>query len=136
MTAPADPPPLAALAELVGRVAKILQAGDDPAARTDAATSVDQLRAVVAQAGARGAPPGLDLAQIGDALAAFAAWLHAPTPDGEARAERAMSELQAALGPRVGWDPAREDAERRARYRREARAALDEIFADKPEPER
>ncbi|HEX3762564.1 MAG TPA: hypothetical protein VHW23_27870 [Kofleriaceae bacterium] len=134
MTAPADPQ-LAALAELVGQVAKLLQAGDDPAARSEAATGVAQLQAAVAQVGGRGATPGFDLAQIGEALAAFAAWLRAPTPDGEARAERAMSELQATLGPRVGWDPTREDAERRARYRREARAALDQIFADKPEPE-
>ncbi|HEX7839871.1 MAG TPA: hypothetical protein VF469_20485, partial [Kofleriaceae bacterium] len=62
----------------------------------------------------------------------FAEWLRAPTPDGEARAERAMAELSAQLGPLVGWDPAREDAARRAQYRREARAALDEIFPDKP----
>ncbi|HEY0482060.1 MAG TPA: hypothetical protein VGD37_31290 [Kofleriaceae bacterium] len=137
MTQPVDPqlaPQLAALVALVGRVAQIMQAGDDPAARTAAAASVDELRAVLASAGPQGATPGIDLAQVGDALVAFAAWLRAPTPDGEARAERAMAELQAALGPLVGWDPAREDAERRARYRSEARAALDEIFPSTPRP--
>jgi hypothetical protein len=41
-----------------------------------------------------------------------------------------MSELQAALGPLIGWDPAREDDARRAEYRREARAALDNLFPD------
>lgn len=149
MTAPGDPPggppiepQLAALTALVGRVAQLLRGGDDPASRTAAATSVDELRAVMTQAGQHGAGPGpgigigpgsgSDLAQIGGALAVFADWLRAPTPEGEARAERAMSELQAQIGPRVGLDPAREDAERRARYRREARAALDEIFPDKP----
>jgi hypothetical protein len=43
-----------------------------------------------------------------------------------------MAELQATLGPQIGWDPAREDAARRAQYRKEARAALDELFPDKP----
>jgi len=43
-----------------------------------------------------------------------------------------MTDLAAAVGPLVGWDPAREDAAKRAQYRREARAALDEIFPDKP----
>jgi hypothetical protein len=143
MTAPGDPPggpplgpQLAALTALIGRVAQLLRGGDDPASRTAAATSVDELRAVMTQAGQHGAAAGsgsgIDLAQIGAALAVFADWLRAPTADGEARAERAMSELQAQLGPLVGLDPAREDAERRARYRREARAALDEIFPDKP----
>ena len=131
MTAPGVPP-LTALAALIGRIAQIMQTGqavDDPTARTTAAASVDDLRALVAET-ATGATPGFDLAQIADALTAFAEWLRAPTRDSEARAERAMSALQAALGPLVGWDPAREDAERRAQYRREARAALDNLFPD------
>jgi len=131
MTAPADPQ-LAALAALVGRVAQIMKAGDAPAVRSSAAASVDELRAVLARSAPPGAAPGFDVAQVGDALAAFAAWLRAPTPDREARAERAMFDLQATLGPQLGWDPDREDAARRAQYRREARAALDEIFPDKP----
>jgi hypothetical protein len=139
MTPPAEPQ-LAALAQLIGRIAQIMRAGDDPAARRDAAASVDELRTVLAQAAPQGAAPGFDLVQVGDALAVFAAWLRAPTPDREADAEHAMSELQASLGPLIGWDPDREDAARRAQYRREARAALDEIFpgptggADKSEP--
>jgi hypothetical protein len=135
MTEPIDPelgPQLAALTALIGRAAQILQSGDDPAARAAAAASVGELRSVLARAGRQGGAPGIDLAHIGEALAAFAEWLRAPTPDGEARAERAMSELQTQLGPLVGWDPAREDAARRVQYRSEARAALDEIFPDKP----
>lgn len=128
MTAPGAPP-LTALAALVGRIAELMRAGDDPAARADAATSVEELRAIVGDT-APAAAAGFDLAQIGEALAAFAQWLRAPTPDSEARAERAIAELQSALGPLVGWNPAREDAERRAQYRREARAALDNLFPD------
>ena len=158
MTAPGMPP-LTALAGLVSRIAHIMQAGDDPAARSAAATSVDELRALVratsadpaaaisaasnpatsAAAGAAtsaapgaaiDASPGFDLAQISNALAIFAEWLRAPTPDLELRAAHAMAELQTALGPLVGWDPVREDVERRAQYRREARAALDNLFPD------
>lgn len=141
MTAPGMPP-LTALAELVVRIARIMQAGDDPAARTAAAASVEELRALIR---ATDAAPGFDLAQIGEALAIFAEWLRAPTADRELRAAHAMAELQTALGPLVGWDPVREDAERRAQYRREARAALDNLFPDglgvpsprdKPDPER
>ncbi|TMQ15672.1 MAG: hypothetical protein E6J91_13115 [Deltaproteobacteria bacterium] len=148
MTEPSDPrspevPELAALAPLVARVAQILQGGDDPAARSAAAASVEDLRAVVARTEPQGAVAGFDRREpsagggdpdglAGGAGVPFAEWLRAPTPDREARAERAMSELQAVLGPLVGWNPAREDAERRAQYRREARAALDEIFPDKP----
>jgi hypothetical protein len=132
VTGPADPQ-LGALAALIGRVAQLLAGGDDPAARRAAAVNVEELRAAVAQAGQGGPVAGFDLAQIGAALAVFAEWLRTPSRDTEVRAERAMSELQTALGPLVGWDPAREDAARREQYRREARAALDEIFPDKPE---
>jgi hypothetical protein len=188
-------PPLTALAGLVSRIAQIMQAGDDPAARTAAAASVEELRTLVRTssadpdaaisaasnaatsaapdaapgtafdaapgaaitaapgaatgaapltatsaapgAAATAAPgrvtdaaPGFDLGQISNALAIFAEWLRAPTPDLELRAAHAMAELQTALGPLVGWDPAREDADRRAQYRREARAALDDLFPD------
>lgn len=133
-------PQARALAELVARVAQTLQAGggDDAAARTQAAADVEQLQAIVAateQQRAPGSPAGLagfDLAQIGDALRVFTAWLRTPSAANEAEAERAMAELQVTLGPLVGWDPGREDAARRAQYRQEARAALDEIFRDKP----
>jgi hypothetical protein len=130
MTEPADPG-FAALVALVGRIAQILEAGDDPAARSSAAATVEELRTLAAQRGSGGAH-GVDLAQLGEALAAFAEWLRAPTPEREARAERAMSDLQAVLGRGLGWDPARVDAERRVEYRRQARAALDEIFPEKP----
>jgi len=123
---------LRALAELVARVAETLRGGDDAAARAGAAADVEQLRTIVADAGGASAAPGFDLAQVAGALEAFATWLRSPTSASEAEAERAISDLQAAVGPLVGWDPARDDAARRAQYRSEARAALDEIFRDRP----
>lgn len=120
------------LAELVARIARTMHGGDDAAARTAAAAEVEQLRQLVARTTGQIAPAGFDLAQIGDALRLFADWLRAPGPATEAPAERAITDLQAALGPLVGWDPAREDAARRDQYRREARAALDDYFAGKP----
>ena len=131
MTEPADPG-FAALVALVGRIAQILEAGDDPEARSSAAATVEELQVLAVQRGSGGGAHGVDLAQLGEALAALAEWLRAPTPERETRAERAMSDLQAVLGPRLGWDPAHGDAERRAEYRRQARAALDEIFPEKP----
>ena len=130
-------PSLRALGELIARVTEAMRTGgDDAAARTRAVADVEQLQAIVAETGERrapGSPAGFDLAQVSAALRVFAEWLRTPTSANEAQAERAMSELAATVGPLVGWDPAREDAARRAQYRREARAALDEIFADKPE---
>jgi len=135
MTGDAEPS-LRALAELIARIAGALHAGgDDATARTQAAADVDRLQALVGETEQRrtpGGPAGFDLAQISAALGVFTEWLRTPTPANEARAERAMTDLAAAVGPLVGWDPAREDAAKRAQYRREARAALDEIFADKP----
>jgi hypothetical protein len=137
-------PPARALAELVARIAQTLPAGGTSgdagaAARVQAAADVEELQAIVAQTARQRTPDsparidGFDLAQVAGALRVFAEWLRTPTRANEAQAERAMSELQATMGPLVGWDPGREDAERRARYQREARATLDEIFRDKPE---
>jgi hypothetical protein len=139
--APADAPPEAGppqgapLPELIARIMRMLQAGDDPAARAEAAREVDELRAAVAQAAPQRAPgalPGVDLALVADALRVFGDWLRAPTPASEAAAEQAIEDLQLRIGPLVGWDPGREDRARREQYRREARAALDEIFDKKP----
>jgi hypothetical protein len=126
--------PLPELADLIARIARTLQAGDDAAAREGAAREIDELRATIAQAAPQrvpGALPGLDLARLADALRVFGAWLRAPTPANEVEAERAMAELRLEVGPLLGWDPGREDAARREQYRREARAALDDIFDKK-----
>jgi hypothetical protein len=124
-----DDPALVSVVGLVGRVAQALQAGDDDAARARAAADLAQLDAWLGTQPAT----GFDLAQIGGALRLLGDWLRAPTAAHEAAAQGAILELQATLGPRIGWDPTREDAARRAQYRREARAALDALF-DKPKP--
>lgn len=137
---------LAALIALVGRVGDASQqltaAGASPApdadlpaiseaTRRSAAAELDAVEAQLGQLDPR-ALGGLDLAQFTGALRVFGDWLRAPSPAGEAAARTAMAELQQALGPQLGWDPAREDAARRAQYRREARAALDDFFVGKP----
>jgi hypothetical protein len=134
MTEPADPS-LRALATLVARVAHTLQAGDDPAARVQAAADVEQLRELAAAADrqrAPGAPALFDAVRVSEALGLFADWLHSPTGAGEARARQAMTELQVTMGPLVGAAPARDDPGEREHHRREARAALDDYFREHP----
>lgn len=128
---------LRALSDLVGQVAQTLRAEDDTAARTRAASQVDQLCDLIAglDAGLDRAPlPGiaamLDLAQVREALRRFADSLRAPT--GEAGAERTISDLQAMLGPLAGRAPVHDDARERERYRQQASAAIDEYFRDHP----
>lgn len=126
---------LRALSDLVGQVAQTLRADDDATARARAASQVDQLRDVLAGLG-RGPLPGIaamfDLAQIREALGKFAASLRAPATEAETEAERAISDLQAMLGPLAGGDPARDDARDREHYRQQASAAIDDYFRDHP----
>jgi hypothetical protein len=58
--------------------------------------------------------------------------LRAPTGENEAGAEQAIVSLRAALAPLVPWDSAASDAADRERYRRNARAALDDRFRQHP----
>jgi hypothetical protein len=124
-------PALRGVAELVVRVARTLQAGDDASGRAQAAAEVAQLQAVIAQT-AQPSIPGFDLVQIGEALRLLAEWLRAPTSASEANAERAFAELRATMGPLVGWEPPGEDAARGAQYRQQARTAIDDYFRDHP----
>lgn len=152
MTAPVEP--ARALGERIARIAQALDGGDDAATRTQVAAELEQLRQVLARtelprpvgpagpAGAvgpagpaggddRSTPTGIDLAQLADAVRLLAGWLREPTSANEAQAQRAISELQASVGPLIGWDPAREDAARRQQYRQEARSALDDYLRDR-----
>ena len=72
MTRPTDAA-ATALAQLVGQIAQSLRAGDDAAARAQAATQVEQLRAIVAQTPQTQATasPLFDLAQISKAMHVF-----------------------------------------------------------------
>jgi hypothetical protein len=125
-----DDPSARPLADLIARVAQTLRAGDDPAARADAAAQVEQLRELVAQVD-RGRPAGSP-ALFDLALQGFAEWLRAPTSANEAYAEQAIASLRAAMAPLVPWDPAGDDTADRERYRRDARAAMDDYFRDHP----
>jgi hypothetical protein len=126
---------LRALADLVARVTQTLRAGDDPAARTQAAADVEQLRELAAAA-ERQRPPGtpavFDAARLTAALAVFADWLRAPTPASEARAQQAMADLQVAFGPLVGAATASAEEAQREQYRQNARTAIDDYFRDNP----
>jgi hypothetical protein len=137
MTEPADAS-LRGLAELVARVTQslgqTLRAGDDAAARTQAAAEVEQLRELAAAAERMrpsGTPAVVDGALLTTALAVFAEWLRAPTPASEARAQQAIAELQAVFGPLVGATASAEDAQRE-QYRQNARAAIDDYFRANP----
>jgi hypothetical protein len=134
MTEPADPS-LRTLAELVARVTQTLRAGDDPAAREQAAADVDQLREVASAADrqrAPGVPAAFDVTRLTAALAVFADWLRAPTPAREAQAQQAMADLQLLFGPLLAPAAARDDAAQRDQYRQDARAAIDDYFRDNP----
>ena len=134
MTEPADPS-LRALADLVARVTQTLRAGDDPAAREQAAADVDQLRELAAAAErqrAPGAPAVFDVTRLTAALAVFADWLRAPTAAREAQAQQAMADLQLLFGPLLAPAAARDDAAQRDQYRQDARAAIDDYFRDNP----
>jgi hypothetical protein len=126
---------LRALADLVARVTQSLRAGDSPSARTEAAAAVEQLREL-AGAAERQRPPGtpavFDAARLTTALAVFADWLRAPTPESEARAQQAIADLQAVFGPLVGAATASAEEAQRDRYRQDARAAIDDYFRDNP----
>jgi hypothetical protein len=74
----------------------------------------------------------LDAARLTTALAAFADWLRAPTPAGEARAQQAIAELRAVFGPLVGAATASAEDAQREQYRQDARAAIDDYFRDNP----
>jgi hypothetical protein len=126
--------PLREVAELVARVAENLQAGDDAAVRAQAAADIERLQTFIAQVEqtAQAGLPGFDLAQIGEAIRLLAEWLRAPTAASEASAQRGFAELQATLGPLLGWEPARDAAARRAHFRQEARTSMDNYFRDHP----
>lgn len=133
MPEPADTS-LRALADLVARVTQTLQAGDNSAARSQAAADLEQLREVAAAADrqrAPGTPAVFDLTRLTTALALFAEWLRAPSPTTETRAQQAIAELHAIFDP-LGAGTARDEAAQSDQYRQNARAAIDDYFRDNP----
>jgi outer membrane murein-binding lipoprotein Lpp len=73
----------------------------------------------------------MDLQKLADAMRLIASFISSPTADNEAQAKQLVEKLQATLGPMVGFDPAREDEQRRAQIKADVRKSLDEIFRPK-----
>ena len=74
---------------------------------------------------------GVDLAKMADGMRVFAEWLAHPNNQNKAQAEQLVAQLQHTMGPMVGYDPEREDAERRAQIKADVQKSLDEIFRGK-----
>jgi hypothetical protein len=119
------------------RLAALLQAPDaGDATRGAAAAELEQLIAVLAKAGARLGPRlgNIDVRRLADGLRVFAEWLRAPSPEGQARVEGLVAELQGAPVPldqlRLGGtiEPlAIEAARRRGLQGAEARHAVERM---------
>jgi len=71
---------------------------------------------------------GVDLAHMAEGLRVFAEWLSTPAGDVTAHVALLRARLAETLGPPTAGDPARSDAERRADFEREIKAAVDDIF--------
>lgn len=74
---------------------------------------------------------GVSLEKIAEGMRLFADWLQNPNPQSEAQVKALIEQLQVTMGPMVGYDPAREEEERRAQIKADVRKSLDEIFNKK-----
>lgn len=78
---------------------------------------------------------GVDLAHMAEGLHVFAEWLSTPAADSTAHVAELRARLAETLGPPTAGDPARSEAERRADFEREIKAAVDQIFrSTRPAP--
>ncbi len=78
---------------------------------------------------------GVDLAHMAEGLRVFAEWLSTPAGDATAHVATLRARLAETLGPPTAGDPARSEAERRADFEREIKAAVDDIFrSTRPAP--
>ena len=78
---------------------------------------------------------GVDLDGLAQGLRLFADWLQHPSDTKEADVKALIERLQKTMGAAVGYDPEREDRERRASIKADVAASLDEIFRGKPKPQ-
>jgi len=136
---------VARLEEQVASLGQVMQArAEDEAARARAAASVEQLIEAIARTGTaagravekqRGpiqqALRGVDVSHLAAGLRLFADYLAHPTEENQEQARQVIEKLQETVGPMIGWDPKREEEERRAEIKRDVRASLDEIFRGK-----
>jgi hypothetical protein len=70
----------------------------------------------------------VDLTHMAEGLRVFADWLSTPAEDSAAHVAELRALLAESLGPPTEGDPARSEAERRADFEREIKAAVDQIF--------
>lgn len=119
----------------------------DDAAKKAAAMQIEEMLETVKQTGTAvgtaiepyreqiaGAFRRADLQQVGEAMMLIAQYLQSPSEEAKQRAQALVTELEAKLGPLVGYDPEREDAERRAKIRRDVKQQMEAIFAGRPLP--
>jgi hypothetical protein len=77
---------------------------------------------------------GADLSKVGDSLQLIASYMQNPDEETKQRAQSMLADLERTLGPLVGYDPEREDRERRERIRDEVKTSMSKIFANRPMP--
>lgn len=77
---------------------------------------------------------GVDLNRMADGLRVFADWLQNPTDAGKVKVEKLVEDLQRTMGPAIGHDPEREEAERKAEIKATVKASLDKIFRPEKKP--
>jgi hypothetical protein len=71
---------------------------------------------------------GVDLQQVAAGMRVLADWMANPTVEKEAEAKALMEKLQTTMGPLVGYDPQREEEQRRAEIKADVKKSLDDIF--------
>ena len=77
---------------------------------------------------------GVELDKMADGLRLFADYLQDPSEERASKLQALIAQLQQTMGHLVGYDPEREEAERRAAIKRDVKASLDEIFRGKKKP--
>lgn len=134
--------------QLLGLASQVEADERDHAARQAAAAEIERMLDTVMGAGVasakalephreqiRAAFASADLSKIGEGLQLLASYLQNPTPDAKARTQSLLADLEKTFGPLVGYDPEREDRERREQIRTEVREHVAEIFAQMPKPD-
>lgn len=114
--------------ELRAEAAKEAQQLIDTLVRTgtQAAQTLERHREPLARA-----IQNLDLARVAEGLHLLADWMSNPTPEGEAKAKAMMEHLERTVGPSIGYDPEREERERKQQIQADVKKSLDEIFKPK-----
>ena len=77
---------------------------------------------------------GVDLGKMADALRLLSDWLRDPTPEKQAAVEELVDGIRAVTGASAGFDPEREERERKEQIQKDVRASLDEIFQPPKKP--